>query len=173
MIVNLVLIWQDSHWVLCVAHRILPIVSWLFLFISGENPPDPEASVICNYNHTVTITIRNVDDIREWEADEWQLLSNPECEPTLYREDQIVKYYSLKLPDCAYDQIQLDNGNIQYVLKVRAEKPDPGPPGQLRAYNHMYYVSCEYDTHNRSTAYFIPIVNRENNATGKYNIQQL
>ena len=126
------------------------------------------ASVICKYDHTVSITISNVDDIKEWNETEWRLKNDDACEPTFDEEKKTVNYDYLKLPDCAYESVELENGNIQYTLLVRAIKGDPGFTFQLRAYNHRYDVICEYDTYNRSMASFVPIVNREDNDSGRW-----
>ena len=134
----------------------------LFLFISGMNPPTPVASVVCHYNHTVSITISNVDDTGRWNSVEWQLENNPACEPTFDDHGQTVNYDYLKLPDCAYKSTQLAD-SIKYELKINATKFDPGSTGQYRSYDHLYYVRCEYDNQNRSTANFVPIVNRVDN----------
>ncbi|KAL9952467.1 hypothetical protein ACROYT_G039729 [Oculina patagonica] len=66
-----------------------------------------------------------------------------------------VIYASLPLPDCAWSSEQL-NGSIKYVLEISATKSDPGGTGQLRAYDHLYYVSCVYDNQNRTWASFEP-----------------
>ena len=122
--------------------------------------------VYCNDNHTVDIKIINVDDVDEWEAYEWRLENNDTCDPTLDVPGQMVNYQDLKLPDCAFKAHQYPD-HIKYILKIEAKKDDPRPgTQQLRAYDHHYYVSCDYDNQNRSTASFIPIVNRKDNDTG-------
>ena len=81
----------------------------------------------------------------------------------------MVNYKALTLPDCAFDGLQYPD-YIKYILKIEAKKPDPTPvTQQLRAYDHLYYVSCEYDNQNRSMASFVPIVNRNDNDTGMEN----
>ncbi|XP_078350308.1 uncharacterized protein LOC144635104 [Oculina patagonica] len=142
---------------------LLMIFAFACQLVKGFNPPNPEASVVCKYNHTVSITIINVDDIDAWNTTEWRLQNNPECEPTF--DGQTVNYNYLKLPDCAMNETQLDN-SIKYVLKVNAVKRTGLDNGQLRAYDHMYYIWCEYDNQNRSMASFEPIVNRNDNASG-------
>ena len=77
----------------------------------------------------------------------------------------MVHYQNLFLPDCAYKSLQYPDF-IKYILKIEANRPDPGGTLQLRDYDHLYYVSCEYDNQNRSTASFIPRVNRNDNDTG-------
>ena len=80
----------------------------------------------------------------------------------------MVYYQNLLLPDCEYTSLQYPDF-IKYILKIEAKKPDPGGTLQLRAYDHHYYVSCEYDNQNRSTTSFVPIVNRNDNDTGMEN----
>ena len=123
----------------------------------------------CNDNHTVDINIDNVDDVDEWIASEWRLENNSACDPTLDFPGQMVNYKALTLPDCAFDFLQYPD-YIKYILKIEAKKPDPSPvTQQLRAYDHLYYVSCEYDNQNRSMASIVPIVNRNDNDTGMEN----
>lgn len=121
--------------------------------------------VYCNNDHTVDVTISYVDDIDEWVPSEWRLQGNAACDPTLSVPGQTVTYDDLILPDCAYKSSQYPE-SIKYILKIEAKKSDPGGTQQLRAYDHLYYVSCEYDNQNRSTASFVPIVNRNDNDTG-------
>lgn len=134
------------------------------LLISGDGH-SPAAQVYCNDNHTVDIEISNVDDADEWMPDEWELQSNSNCQPAINDTLQTVTYSDLILPDCAYDSIQGDD-YIKYILKIEAKKPDPGLTGQLRAYDHLYYITCLYDNQNRSMTSFVPIVNRNDNDTG-------
>ncbi|XP_078350192.1 ZP domain-containing protein-like [Oculina patagonica] len=134
--------------------------------VKGQNPPDPVGIVTCNDDHTVDISITNVDDLGEWETSEWQLEDSAACAPT-FTDASTVTYDGLFLPDCSMSSEQLPD-SIKYVLKVSATKGDPGSgtTGQLRAYDHLYYVSCDYDNQNRSSASFVPIVNRRDNDTG-------
>jgi len=106
-----------------------------------------------------------VDDADEWMPDEWELQNDPNCQPAINDAQQTVTYSDLILPDCAYDSIQGDD-YIKYILKIEAKKDDPGAPGQLRAYDHLYYITCLYDNQNRSMTSFVPIVNRNDNDTG-------
>ena len=129
-------------------------------FIIGASFLNPVGKVTCNNNHTVDINITNIDDLGEWNTREWRLQSKAECEPTFG--SGTVTYSSLKLPDCSWSSEQL-NGSIKYILKVNPTKTDPGGNGQLRAYDHLYYVSCYYDNQNRSSASFVPTKNREDN----------
>ena len=141
-------------------------LSFLFtVFFSGANPDDPKAMVYCQNNHTVDIMISNVDDADEWNATEWRLANNAACDPAINANANTVTYSGLHLPDCAWESEQL-NGSIKYVLKIYAVKPDPGGTGQLRAYDHHYYISCYYDNQNKTSASFVPIKNRQDNDTG-------
>lgn len=128
----------------------------------------PQAIVYCNDDHTVDIKIENVDDVNEWNASEWRLQNNPACDPTLDVDGEMVNYENLTLPDCSFTSTQYPD-HIKYILKIIATKPNPGGTQQLRAYDHLYYVSCEYDNQNRSMASFVPIVNRNDNDTGMEN----
>ena len=136
-----------------------------FFFLSGQNTPDPVANVNCRDNHTVDITIRNVDDADQWASNEWQLQNNAACVPLIDYAAKTVTYPGLALPDCALESEQLDD-HIKYILKISAVKANPGGTEQLRAYDHLYYVSCYYDNQNRTSASFVPIKNREANDTG-------
>ena len=126
------------------------------------------ATVYCNDDHTVDIQIDRVDDVDEWNATEWRLANNAACDPTLNDANEMVNYDNLTLPDCSYESIQ-NNDSIKYILKIEARKPNPGGTLQVRAYDHLYFVSCEYDNQNRSIASFVPIVNRNDNDTGMGN----
>ena len=106
-----------------------------------------------------------MDDLDEWVAANWTLENSESCEPTL--SGTTVTYRNLSLPDCAMSSEQLSD-SIKYVLKIDVAKSDPGGTGQLRAYNHLYYVSCTYDNQNRSSASFVPIVNRNDNDTSMW-----
>ncbi|KAJ7369334.1 hypothetical protein OS493_039731 [Desmophyllum pertusum] len=87
--------------------------------------------------------------------------SNAACEPIIG--DETVTYTNLHLPNCAMSWEQLPN-DIKYVLKINAEKTaGQNAQGQTRAYNHLYYVSCDYDNQNRSSSSFVPIKNRDDN----------
>ena len=119
-------------------------------------------TVTCKDDHTVDIAIANVDDVDEWDASEWQLENSASCKPTF--SGTTVTYSNLSLSDCAMSSEQRPN-NIKYVLEISATKGDPGSgtTGQLRAFDHLYYVSCTYDNQNRSSASFVPIENRNDN----------
>ncbi|KAJ7369437.1 hypothetical protein OS493_039005 [Desmophyllum pertusum] len=121
-------------------------------FVKGAHHLGPEGSVACNNDHTVNINITNVDDLGEWTTTEWRLQSSDQCEPTFG--DGAVNYVNLPLPNCSFSSEQL-NGSIKYVLKVIAQKTAGDANGQLRAYDHLYYVTCDYDNQNTSTASFV------------------
>ena len=125
------------------------------------------ASVTCNSNHTVSILISNVDDVKFWDPPEWRTSPNTAaCQPTLDDDAETVTYEALYLPDCAYESNQKD-GEVQYILKISAEKvAGDSVTGQLRTYDHLYYVTCNYDNAGRASASFVPIKNRGANDTG-------
>ena len=133
----------------------------VFHSLSGQTSP----SVTCNSNHTVSIVISNVDDVEFWDPPEWRTSTNTAaCQPTLDDGAETVTYEALYLPDCAYESNQKD-GEVQYILKISAEKV-AGDSGQLRTYDHLYYVTCNYDNTGRAFASFVPIKNRAANDTG-------
>jgi len=68
----------------------------------------------------------------------------------------------LSLPHCAWSSEQLGDG-IQCILKISAEKSNPGGTGQLYVYDHLYYVSCKYGNQNKTVASFMPVKNRQDN----------
>ena len=136
------------------------LTSCFSFVIVGASHLNPVGQVTCHNDHMVDINIDNIIDLDEWGTGEWRLQNKAECEPTF--DSGTVTYSSLKLPDCSWSSEQL-NDSIKYILKVNPTKTDPGGNGQLRAYDHLYYVSCEYDNQNRSSASFVPIKNREDN----------
>ena len=125
------------------------------------------ASVTCNSNHTVSIVISRVDDVKFWNPSDWKTSTNTTaCQPTFDVGAETVTYEALYLPDCAYQSNQKD-GEIQYILKISAEKTSgDSVTGQLRTYDHLYYVTCNYDNAGRASASFVPIKNRGANDTG-------
>ncbi|KAJ7318457.1 hypothetical protein OS493_037936 [Desmophyllum pertusum] len=132
----------------------------VFQFVKGAHHL-PAGTVTCHDNHTVDIAITNVDDYREWIASEWKLQNDMACQPIIG--DETVTYTNLHLPNCAMSSEQRPE-SIKYVLKINAEKAaGQNDQGQTRAYNHLYYVSCDYDNQNRSSSSFIPIKNRDDN----------
>ena len=133
-----------------------------FYSFSGQT-----ALVTCNSNHTVSIAISGVDDANFWNSAEWSTKpGNAACEPTIDGVADTVNYTSLPLPDCAIQSNQKDE-EVQYILKISAKKSSGDPvTGQLRTYDHLYYVTCNYDNTDRASASFVPIKNREKNETG-------
>ena len=135
---------------------------YLFLLV-GANPV---GKVTCHNNHTVDITISDVEDLANWNETEWRTRSSsgylPACQPTFG--NRTVNYHGLPLPDCTYSSRQLNN-SVKYILKINAKKSDPGGTGQMYGYDHLYYVSCEYDNQNKTDASFVPIKNRQDNAS--------
>lgn len=120
----------------------------------------------CNANHTVHISISNVDDAAQWTAVEWTTKTGyAECEPTINAGAKTVTYESLPLPNCTLDSNQNDS-HITYTLRINAEKADPSGTGQVRAYDHQYYVTCTYNNTGGAFASFVPIKNRVDNDTG-------
>ena len=115
----------------------------------------------------MSIVISNVDDIEFWDPPEWRTSTNTAaCQPTLDDGAETVTYEALYLPDCAYESNQKD-GEVQYILKISAEKVSgDSVTGQLRTYDHLYYVTCNYDNAGRASASFVPIKNRADNGTG-------
>ncbi|XP_078352222.1 uncharacterized protein LOC144636893 [Oculina patagonica] len=129
-------------------------------YSSGFNPTAPTGSVTCNDDHTVSITISDVDDLDEWSAPAWQLESSDSCEPT-FTDATTVTYSSLSLPDCSESSEQLSDG-IKYILKINPTVTDQL---QSRSYEHLYYVSCKYDNDDNVVASFVPIKHRTDNDT--------
>ncbi len=136
----------------------------IFFFISSGQ--DLAGTVICHDNHTVDITITNVDDIDEWaDPTRWRLEDNANCDPVIDQDNGVVNYTGLVLPDCTFKQQQFSD-SIKYILKVSAKRDNPGGAGQLRAYDYLFFVSCDYDNEgNPPVASFVPIVNRGDNVT--------
>ena len=131
-----------------------------FLFAGAHHSMGLVGKVTCHNNHTVDINITNVDDLAEWTETEWRTRNSSSCQPTFH--NGTVNYDGLALPDCAFSSQQLSNG-IKYILKISAKKSDPVGTGQLYVYDHLYYVSCEYDSQNKSVASFVPIKNSKDN----------
>ena len=138
---------------------------YLFLF-AGVYRSNPVGKATCHNNHTVDITISNVEDLAKWNVTEWRTRSSsgylPACQPTFG--NRTVNYHGLPLPDCTYSSRQLNN-SVKYILKINTKKSDPGGTGQMYGYDHLYYVSCEYDNQNKTDASFVPIKNRQDNAS--------
>ena len=123
---------------------------------------NPVGKVTCHNDHTVDITITNVDDLANWNETDWRTRNKASCQPTFYRNNGTVNYHGLLLPECAFSSQQLAN-SVKYILKINAKKSDPGGTGQLYEYDHLYYVSCEYNNQNKTVASFVPVKNRQDN----------
>ena len=106
-----------------------------------------------------------MDDASQWNETEWTTItSNAACEPKINVSTQTVTYEALQLPDCAFKSNQKEE-EIEYILKISAEK-GASATGQLRGYDHLYYITCNYDNTGRTFASFVPIKNRAANDTG-------
>ena len=82
------------------------------------------------------------------------------------RDAKTVTYIGLHLPDCTFESNQKAEG-IQYILKISAEKTTgDSDTDQLRAYDHLYNVTCNYDNTGRTSGSFVPIKNQAANDTG-------
>lgn len=139
----------------------------MFAYSSGSNPPGPSRTFTCNDDHTVDITISNVDDIAQWTESEWQLESSSSCQPTF--SSGTVTYTGLGLPDCAKSSEELADGSIKYVLEISPVVTDTR---WSRSYEHMYAVSCTYDNKaSRIVASFVPIKNRVDTDTDTPGLQ--
>ena len=135
---------------------------WIrFSLISGQNTI---GSVICNANHTVNINISDVERLDTWNETQWAIQQKTECQPTFSGSDVI--FSDLVLPDCSLTAEQLP-GSIKYIIEIKAEQNARGDTGQLRVYDHLYFVSCDYDNEDRATASFIPVKNRATNDSSK------
>lgn len=137
-----------------------------FMLVLHQTKGQTNALVTCHSDHTVSIAISDVDDAKFWNSAEWSTKAgNAACEPTIDGVADTVTYTNLLLPDCALQSNQKDEG-VQYILKISAEKGSGDPvTGQLRAYDHLYYVTCNYDNTDRASASFVPIKNRAKNET--------
>ena len=118
-------------------------------------------SVVCNDNHTVTITIMNVIDIDEFNESDWRIDDKEECEPTFF--EQTVTYTNLPVGNCSSKSEERDN-DILYVFKIRVLPTGNDP---IQAVDHMFDASCVYVNNDTVTASFIPLTQRGDNATGK------
>lgn len=132
----------------------------------GASYPGPNATVTCNADHTVNISISHVDDAAQWNSSEWTTKTGyAECEPTIDAPAKTVTYGNLPLPNCTLVSNQ-NYTHITYTLQISAEKTAGDPnTGQLRSYDHLYYVSCTYKNNGSAVASFVPIKNRVDNDT--------
>nr|XP_058944669.1 uncharacterized protein LOC131772732 [Pocillopora verrucosa] len=133
---------------------LLALLVLVFQYVTGQNTI---GSVICKSNHTVSISISNVEDLNTWNETQWAIQQKAECQPTFSGSDVI--FSDLVLPDCSLTAEQL-SGSIRYTIEIKAEQVAPGDTGQLRVYDHLYLVFCDYDNEDRATASFVPVKNR-------------
>lgn len=116
-------------------------------------------SVVCNDNHTVTITIMNVIDIGEFSESDWRINDKEECEPTF--SGQTVTYTNLPVGNCSSMSEERDN-DILYVFKIRVLPTGSNP---IQAVDHMFDASCVYVNNDTVTANFVPLITRGDNDT--------
>ena len=114
------------------------------------------------------ILISKVDDAGLWTASEWTTKTNKKtCQPTIDDNARTVTYDKLRLPDCAFESNQKAEG-IQYILKISAAKTAGDSNGpRLRVYDHLYYVTCNYDNTGKVSGSFVPMKNLAVNETGR------
>ena len=124
----------------------------------------PTGFVVCNDNHTVTITILNVIDIGEFNESDWRIDDKEECEPTFT--GQTITYTNLPVGNCSSKSEERDN-DILYVFKIRVLPTGSDP---IQAVDHMFDASCVYVINDTVTASFIPLTQRGDNATGKISL---
>lgn len=136
---------------------LLALLVLVFQYVTGQNTI---GSVICNANHTVNINISDVEHLDTWNETQWAIQQKTECQPTFSGSDVI--FSDLVLPDCSLTAEQL-SGSIRYTIEIKAEQVAPGDTGQLRVYDHLYLVFCDYDNEDRATASFVPVKNRAAN----------
>nr|XP_058962133.1 ZP domain-containing protein-like [Pocillopora verrucosa] len=93
-----------------------------FMLVLHQTKGQTTASVTCNPDHTVSITISDVDDAKFWNSAEWSTdPGNAACEPTIDGVTDTVTYTNLPLPDCTFQSNQKDE-EVQYILKISAQK---------------------------------------------------
>ena len=118
-------------------------------------------SIVCNDNHTVTISIMNVIDIAKFNESDWRIDDKEECQPKF--SGQTVTFTNLLVGNCSSTSEERDN-DILYVFKIRVLPTGSNP---IQAVDHMFDASCVYLNNNTVTASFIPLTQRADNATGK------
>ena len=121
-------------------------------------------SVVCNDNHTVTITIMNVIDIGEFSESDWRINDKEECEPTF--SGQTVTYTNLPVGNCSSMSEERDN-DILYVFKIRVLPTGSNP---IQAVDHIFDASCVYVNNDTVTANFVPLITRGDNDTGRISL---
>lgn len=117
------------------------------------------SSVVCNDNHTVTITVANVTDISAFNESDWRIDSKAECEPIFT--NTTVTYINLPVAECA-SKSEDKTTSIRYVFEIRAVASGSDP---IQAFDHIYDAVCEYVNNDTVTSSFIPLVNRGDNAS--------
>ena len=128
-------------------------------------PGTSTGSVVCNNNHTVTITIMNVTGIAKFNESDWRIDNKTECQPTF--SGTTVTYTNLPVGTCASTSEEQAN-KITYVFQIRALPPGGGA---TQALDHMFDASCAYTNNNTVTDSFIPLTSRGGNASGTYHWQ--
>ena len=118
------------------------------------------SSIVCNANHTVTITIANVTDIDAFSESDWRIDNKTECQPTFM--NTTVTYTNLQVADCA-SKSEDKTTSIRYVFEIRAVVPGSSP---IQAFDHIINAVCEYVNNDTVTSSFIPLVNRGDNSSG-------
>ena len=97
----------------------------------------PVGKVTCHNNHTVDITITNVDDLSWWNETDWRLQNNPSCKATFGK--RTVSYDWLRLPDCASSSQQLPK-SIKYILEIIVKRGKHSGAGQMYVYDYLFCV---------------------------------
>lgn len=141
---------------------LLALLVYVLQSVTGQ--VNTVGSVICHANHTVSINISNVELLNTWNESQWAIKQKVECQPTFG--DSEVIYTNLVLPDCALTAEQLSN-STKYIIELKAEAKADGDTGQLRVYDHLYFVACDYDNQDRISTSFVPLKNRAANASGQ------
>ena len=118
------------------------------------------SSIVCNANHTITITIANVTDIDAFSESDWRIDNKTECQPTFI--NTTVTYTNLQVADCA-SKSEDKTTSIRYVFEIRAVVPGSSP---IQAFDHIINAVCEYVNNDTVTSSFIPLVNRGDNSSG-------
>lgn len=117
------------------------------------------SSIVCNANHTVTITIANVTDIDAFSESDWRIDNKTECQPTFM--NTTVTYANLQVADCA-SKSEDKSTSIRYVFEIRAVVSGSSP---IQAFDHIINAVCEYVNNDTVTSSFIPLVNRGDNSS--------
>lgn len=134
----------------------------LVLLFGVNTEGSPTGSILCNDNHTVTITIMNVVDLDAFNESDWRINNKEECQPTFSNEAGTVTYTNLLVGNCSSTSQERDN-EILYVFKIRVLPAGSEP---IQAVDHMFDASCVYVNNGTVTANFTPLTQREDNVTG-------